>query len=261
MIERDPGAPPAWAFGPIRDALGAQGELRSDPVLGAHVHLRLPHAIAIDCYPDTGLIHLTTPDSHLALAHQDPPEIDDRGIVFSQAGTGLSTDLVIDRTGAVTFLLTPAGLDLPSGAPEQPPDALIPRNRPDAQDTTPSPLQDDSDASQTRSDTPSGPSSSESGERPRVTLVGRLGAAPHFRTTRNEKLVGRFPLAVHHDDDSTTWHPIVVFGERAQQLRADALTKGDLISVIGYAHERTWTDRQGHQRTEVQIYAAVIARR
>lgn len=51
-----------------------------------------------------------------------------------------------------------------------------------------------------------------------------------------------------------------MFGERATQLQSDELKKGELINVIGYEHERTWTDKNDQQRTEVQIYAAVITR-
>src|SRR5258706_3919335 len=51
-----------------------------------------------------------------------------------------------------------------------------------------------------------------SSETPRVTLRGRLGAEPRFRTTtRRGELVASFPLGVHPDGETTTWHSIVAF--------------------------------------------------
>ena len=127
-------------------------------------------------------------------------------------------------------------------------------------DTESTPADGDPAAPEDASDNRLEQEDDEQGEHPRVSLVGRLGSAPRFRTTQQDLLIGRFPLAVHHDDASTTWHPIVVFGERAAALQGDELTKGELVNVVGYEHERTWTDKKGDEKTELQIYAAVIAR-
>lgn len=206
MTEREPTAAPAWELAPIRDALSADWDSRFDPVLGEGVHYRLPDpsSIELTCFPACGLVCLATPDLQIALAHQKPPILDDRGVVFSRETGAMSTDLTIDRDGSVTLLITPAGLDMPFGAPERPVDAPLAPKRHNTRDTAAQRADDDSAAPETPPATASEPANDDQEKHPRVTLVGRLGAAPRFRTTPNDVLVGRFPLAVHHDDESTT---------------------------------------------------------
>lgn len=96
-------------------------------------------------------------------------------------------------------------------------------------------------------------------EHERVTLVGRIGYTPKFRETSKGTLVGTFALAVHPEPGVTTWHKIVVFGERAQKMRDGALSKGDEVEVIGYEHTKTCTDaKTGQEKQEVELYAAVV---
>jgi hypothetical protein len=72
-------------------------------------------------------------------------------------------------------------------------------------------------------------------EHERVTLAGLVGTEPRFRTTKNDKLVCSFPLAVHDDAGKTAWHDVVTFGERALKLQG-SLKKGQEVEVIGYVH-------------------------
>ena len=73
--------------------------------------------------------------------------------------------------------------------------------------------------------------------RERLTLSGRVGAAPTLRTTPKGTLVARFPLGVHEDSGATTWHTILAFNQRAEQVRT-SVKKGDAVEVIGYRHTR-----------------------
>jgi len=96
-------------------------------------------------------------------------------------------------------------------------------------------------------------------ETPRVTLRGRLGAEPRFRTTtRRGELVASFPLGVHPDGETTTWHSIVAFGERAKRLQEKPLNKGQEVEVVGYVHERISHPREGQEKVLRQIYATAI---
>ena len=68
-------------------------------------------------------------------------------------------------------------------------------------------------------------------------------------------LMAKFPVGEHQPDGSTTWHTVVAFGKHAETLR-DSLTKGQLITVGGYPHEREVTGRAGQTRTVTEIYLA-----
>ena len=99
----------------------------------------------------------------------------------------------------------------------------------------------------------------EARERERVHLAGRVGQDPRLKTTPKGTLVAQFPLGVkaEADIDKTTWHTIIAFQKRAEQVR-DSLTKGDPVEVIGYVHERQVPRRDGSSRTIQEIYATVI---
>ena len=92
----------------------------------------------------------------------------------------------------------------------------------------------------------------------RVTLSGRIGAPPAFRTTPKGRLIGKFPLGVRatEGDAKMVWHQILVFGERAEQTR-QSLKRGDAVEVIGYKHERQVPGRTG-PRTIKEVYATVV---
>jgi hypothetical protein len=99
----------------------------------------------------------------------------------------------------------------------------------------------------------------ERDEHPRVTLSGRVGAKPAFRTTRGDTVVCSFPLAVHDDDGTTTWHKVVAFNDRARKLQ-ESLTKGQEIEVVGYLHLRDGKDKAGNPKQIEEIWAAVVKR-
>jgi hypothetical protein len=96
-------------------------------------------------------------------------------------------------------------------------------------------------------------------EKERVTLRGRVGKAPLFRmTARRGMLIGSFPLGTHPDLETTIWHSILVFGDRAQKLKEKGVTRGQEIEVVGYPHERVITSRNGGSKTVTEIYATAI---
>jgi single-strand DNA-binding protein len=89
----------------------------------------------------------------------------------------------------------------------------------------------------------------------RVSITGRVGRVPTFKTIKTG-LMAKFPVAEHQPDGSTTtWRTIVAFGKTAEALR-DTLTKGDLISIAGYPHNREITGKSGQTRTVTEIYLA-----
>jgi hypothetical protein len=89
----------------------------------------------------------------------------------------------------------------------------------------------------------------------RVTITGRVGRIPSFRTIKTG-LMAKFPLAEHQPDGSTHWTTIVAFGKAAEGVR-DTLTKGQQITIAGYPHERTTTNpKTGAERRVTEIYLA-----
>jgi hypothetical protein len=93
----------------------------------------------------------------------------------------------------------------------------------------------------------------------RLTIRGRVGRAPRFRTTQGRGLlIGQFPLAEHTDDGETTWHTILVFGERAAKLKDKPIQTGQEIEIVGYPHERTRRSRFGSARQVTEVYATAI---
>ena len=88
----------------------------------------------------------------------------------------------------------------------------------------------------------------------RKVITGRVGRVPTVREIKTG-LMAKFPVAEHHPDGSTTWHTIVAFGKHAETLR-DSFTKGEMVSIAGYPHEREVTGRAGQTRTVTEIYLA-----
>ena len=93
---------------------------------------------------------------------------------------------------------------------------------------------------------------------PYVELTGRVAAQPSVRTTaKHHQLVAQFPLAVHEVTDGevvTTFHTVVAFGARAEQIR-ESLTVGEEIQVKAYKHEGT--TKAGKPKVEYYLGAPI----
>jgi len=92
----------------------------------------------------------------------------------------------------------------------------------------------------------------------RVVFTGRLGRSVTLRTTARGRIVGRVPLAVHQGE-MTIWHNLLFFDEAAEKAAAE-LTKGAMVTVIGYRHVRDVTGRDGITKQVEEIYAASVQR-
>lgn len=100
-------------------------------------------------------------------------------------------------------------------------------------------------------------------ETPRVRVRGRIGQEAQFRTVPDKDLlVGSLSIAEHPDKDTTVWHDVAAFGERAQKLQeqfgSGELRVGQEVEVVGYLHRRERPTKEGGMRTVEQIYAATI---
>jgi len=100
----------------------------------------------------------------------------------------------------------------------------------------------------------------------KVILVGHLGRDPEVRTTQDGTMVVSFSIATsekYKDKQSneykqtTEWHNISVFG-KAAEFCDKYLKKGSLVYVEGSIRSNKWTDKDGIQRTGVQIRATEV---
>jgi single-strand DNA-binding protein len=88
----------------------------------------------------------------------------------------------------------------------------------------------------------------------RQVITGRVGRVPTVKQIKTG-LMAKFPVGEHQPDGSTTWHTVVAFGKQAESLR-DSLTKGQMVTIGGYPHEREVTGKSGQPRTVTEIYLA-----
>lgn len=91
-----------------------------------------------------------------------------------------------------------------------------------------------------------------------VNLQGRLAQAPELRYTQGGVPLVHFDLAVEAPSrDKNTppdYFPIVCWREQAEFVTR-YLTKGRQIVVEGKLTTNRWTDREGHNRKDLEITA------
>ena len=99
----------------------------------------------------------------------------------------------------------------------------------------------------------------------RVTLIGHLGADPELRYTATGTAVANFSIATSEAwsdldgkrQERTEWHRVVVWGKPAEAC-SEFLRKGRCVCVEGRLQTRTWTDRDGHDRSTTEIVASHV---
>jgi single-strand DNA-binding protein len=95
----------------------------------------------------------------------------------------------------------------------------------------------------------------------KVILIGNLGKDPDVRRLENGAMVATFPLAtseVYIDKQSgekrevTDWHDVVLWRGLAE-IAERYVRKGSKIYVEGKLKKRTWTDKEGNQRFNIEV--------
>ena len=94
----------------------------------------------------------------------------------------------------------------------------------------------------------------------KITVVGNLGRDPELRYTPQGTPVCSFTVASNERrkdkngeaQDITTWFRGTLFGQRAETF-AQYLTKGKPVYVEGRLRQEVWTDRDGKERTTLEI--------
>jgi len=104
-----------------------------------------------------------------------------------------------------------------------------------------------------------------SGSVNKVILVGRLGKDPEVRYTAEGTAVANFSLATDENftdragdkQTRTEWHKIVAW-KRLAEISGEFLTKGKQVYVEGALRSNKWQDREGNQRTSLEVVASRV---
>ena len=98
----------------------------------------------------------------------------------------------------------------------------------------------------------------------KIILVGNVGREPELKMTPTGRAVCEFSIAVNRVSgksdsgeriEQTDWYRISCWAglaERAQQM----ISKGRLVYVEGRFTPRTWTDKEGKERTSLDVNAS-----
>ena len=90
-----------------------------------------------------------------------------------------------------------------------------------------------------------------------IYLIGRAGNAGELRYTQNGHPVFNVSIATHDqfkDQETTTWHKIVVFGKVAERM-APLIEKGSEVFISGRISNREYVDKTGAKRTSTEVIA------
>lgn len=100
----------------------------------------------------------------------------------------------------------------------------------------------------------------------KVMIIGNLGADPEMRYTPSGSAVTNFRVAVNrtrrgqdgNNIDETEWFRIVAWdspGRKLAEICNEYLRKGSKVYVEGRLQSRKYTDKDGIERTSVEIVA------
>ena len=96
----------------------------------------------------------------------------------------------------------------------------------------------------------------------KVMIIGNLGREPELRYTPSGRPVATFSVAVSRSWKSsngehrseTEWFKIVAWGKLAEICK-EYLHKGQQVYIEGRLQTRQWEDKEGQQRTTVELIA------
>jgi single-strand DNA-binding protein len=92
-----------------------------------------------------------------------------------------------------------------------------------------------------------------------ITVAGQLGRDAEVKYLQNGDALCSFSVADSAGrDKETIWWNCSIYGKRAESL-APYLTKGQAVTVAGVVSQRKWTDKQGQERTSMDVRVGEIA--
>lgn len=93
-----------------------------------------------------------------------------------------------------------------------------------------------------------------------IAIMGRLSRDPELRQTTTGKSVASFTIACSrgrkdaNGKDLVDWIPVVTW-EHTAEFVCKYFEKGSLIAIYGRLQSRTYKDRDGNNRTAIEIVA------
>ena len=96
----------------------------------------------------------------------------------------------------------------------------------------------------------------------KVILVGNLGKDPDVRRLNSGDQVVSFSVATSETwrdkasgerKERTEWHNVVIFNENLGKVVEQYCKKGSKVYVEGRLSQRKYTDREGAQRTSIDV--------
>jgi single-strand DNA-binding protein len=98
-----------------------------------------------------------------------------------------------------------------------------------------------------------------------ITVKGNVGSDPELKLSKNNTAYVSFSVAYtprtkdgdNWVDGETMWFRVVQFGVKAEAT-TDMIKKGDAVIVNGTMKQSTFTDKEGKERTSLEITASDI---
>lgn len=92
-----------------------------------------------------------------------------------------------------------------------------------------------------------------------IVICGRLGKTPELKYSKNKNVpMCLLDVAENRDnEDKTTWHRVIVWGEQAEFCHS-RLKTGVEFFVQGQKQKRTYQDKEGQLREIEEIKARLI---
>jgi single-strand DNA-binding protein len=95
-----------------------------------------------------------------------------------------------------------------------------------------------------------------------ITVRGNVGTEPELKFSKNNLAFATFSVAytprTKKDDQwvdgETMWFRVVQFGAKAEAT-VDTIKKGDAVLVSGDMKQSTYTDKEGKEKTSLEINA------
>lgn len=97
-----------------------------------------------------------------------------------------------------------------------------------------------------------------------IAIMGRLARDPELRQTTTGKNVASFTLAVdrgrkdENGQNQTDWLNVVAW-EKTAEFVCRYFSKGNLIAVTGCLQSRSYQDKNGVNRTAVEVLASQVS--
>ncbi len=95
----------------------------------------------------------------------------------------------------------------------------------------------------------------------KIIIVGNLGRDPELKYTPQGQQVCEFSMATNEKrktntgelKEESTWFNVTFWGRQAE-IASQYLAKGRQVYVEGRLRAREWTDRDGRQRTSLEVF-------